>query len=699
MNIQSIISSIPIGQWIICISLGLIYAAGLYVWKDKDNSFSANIKKLLFACRFVLVALLYLFLFSPLIKSIQREVEKPILVVAYDNSQSIISQKDSAYYKQDYIQQFNNLVATLGDKYDVKQLVFSDKVADKSDAILYTGKETNLSNLFTEIESRYEGRAVKGIVLSTDGIVNKGANPLYTNFVKQGTPIYSIALGDSVAQKDVFIKLATHNDITYLNNKFLVEVEVAASKTAGQKVELAVYNGNAKEYSTVIEITSDDFYKNVSIELIAKRTGIQQYRVELTKLKDEVNVVNNRYDFFVDVIDSRDKILIVAATPHPDIAAIHAALSSKESYDVKVVLQNDLQSIAWKDYSLLILHQLPYTNATVNQQLKQAIDKFKLSVCYVIGQQTNLSDFAQFNQSLFIQTGKNVTEAEPLLNETFSLFTLTDDEKKAIQDWPPLSVPFGNYTASTNAQVFSYQKINNIATKYPQIVFAQREGIKSTVIVGEGLWKWKLADYKKNGSNDVFTNFIAKIAQYLALRDNKSLLRVNAKKIFLENESIVLNAELYNESYELDNRAEVKLVLQNEAGKKFNYTFSKTNNTYVSNLGSLPAGKYMYEASSSMAGKSVFAKGSFVVQPLVLELANLTADHSLLRSLATATQGKVFQKTEIEKLSNELAQKEVKSISYAHKHFDELISLKWMLVLIIALLSIEWITRKRNGSY
>jgi hypothetical protein len=37
--------------------------------------------------------------------------------------------------------------------------------------------------------------------------------------------------------------------------------------------------------------------------------------------------------------------------------------------------------------------------------------------------------------------------------------------------------------------------------------------------------------------------------------------------------------------------------------------------------------------------------------------------------------------------------------SYAHASFSDLIGVKWLFFIILALLTVEWVVRRRNGSY
>ena len=87
------------------------------------------------------------------------------------------------------------------------------------------GESTDISNLLDEVELKYSDRNLLAfIVVSSDGLYNKGSNPLYHKFSKS-VPIYSI-IGDTSIFKDVSISNVLHNEISFLDNISPIEVQI-----------------------------------------------------------------------------------------------------------------------------------------------------------------------------------------------------------------------------------------------------------------------------------------------------------------------------------------------------------------------------------------------------------------------------------------------------------------------------------------
>ena len=85
---------------------------------------------------------------------------------------------------------------------------------------------------------------------------------------------------------------------------------------------------------------------------------------------------------------------------------------------------------------------------------------------------------------------------------------------------------------------------------------------------------------------------------------------------------------------------------------------------------------------------------------MLAESINTTADHQILYNLAHKHGGEMLNSNEWDKLYKLLEKREdIKTVSYSEKKLLDIINLKWVFFLLIALLAAEWIMRKRNGAY
>jgi hypothetical protein len=325
----------------------------------------------------------------------------------------------------------------------------------------------------------------------------------------------------------------------------------------------------------------------------------------------------------------------------------------------------------------------------------------KIPVLFILGKQSNIVAFDQQKTGLAIEgTNDNYNEALPAINPDFVLFEVSDETRQALAYFPPLITPFGQYKITPSANVMLFQQIGRIVTQMPLFLFNESQDSKIGVIPGEGLWRWRMMDYAHNDNHKAFNEIILKTIQYLSLKEDRGFFRVTGKNRYLENEMIEFNAEVYTKNYELINTPEVGMVITNDKDEKFPFVFGRTPDAYYLNAGNLPVGNYTYHAQVKV-GNDVYEKtGQFPVEALNVEKINTVANHNLLYTLAKNHDGELFFPGQMDQIKQRLRErKDIRTIIYSQKRYNELNNLLWILFLIIGMLSVEWFIRKFKGSY
>ncbi|HRP59401.1 MAG TPA: hypothetical protein PK833_03825 [Vicingus sp.] len=683
----------PIWLVTVCLLLGFFYAYFLYKKDARFDEVKPLIKKTMFGARFVLIALLSFLLLSPFIQTLFNKTEKPIIIFAQDNSASILMNKDSAFYTTTYQTKIDDFINKLAENFQVRKFTFGEELKDEK-TIDFSEKITNLSAVFEQIESKFYNQNVGAVILASDGIYNQGVNPVYQTNSSMYS-VYSLALGDTAVKRDVVLKEVNHNKITFLKNQFPFEVFGLAKKAKGQKTRLKITHNNTILYSKDYLIENDNYSISETILLDAKPVRTQQYRIELQSIDGETTLSNNVKEVFVEVLDGRQRVLILAHAPHPDIKALKQSIESNENYLVTNQLINEFDGNT-KPYSLVILHQVAENNVAL-----KSIAESSLSAWYIVGAQSNESVFNQINLGIKVNKSRGVfNDILPKVDTQFPLFTLSDQTQNTIKNFPPLLGFFGEYELKNNGYQLLNQKIGSVETNNPLFVFFQQNDKKNAVLFGEGIWKWRMQEFLMNKNNDATNELINKAVQFLSVKDDKSKFRIIYDNSYHENEELIIKAELYNDSYELINDPEVKLTVENSENKKFNFLFNKTTKAYFLNAGLLPPGAYQFVAETVYGEKKYTQKGKFQVLPLVLEANNTTADFQVLSNIAQKHGGKMFLPSQLDELAAEIEQnKNISSIIYEEQSIKDLINLKWIFFILLILLTLEWFLRKQQGAY
>jgi hypothetical protein len=697
MNHELLLTSLTWGDvsgwWTpFCLLLGVLYAWVLY--RNPVNLGNKS-RWLLAVLRAVAIFIIAFLLVAPMVKSVTYQPQKPLVLIAQDNSSSISAFKPKGFNAAQFNKQLAGLQQSLGNDYEVREFNF-DQELHQGLSTQYQGKQTNIASALHQLNERFVNQNIGALILATDGLYNQGTDPQYEarNFK---TSIYTIALGDTIPRRDLLIGNVNYNKTAFLGNDFMLEVLAEAYQSEGESLRLSISQDGRTVYSQNIPVTSNAFRKVIPVKLNADKKGIHQFTVKLAPVSNELSVQNNNETVYIEVLDARQKILLAYGSPHPDISVIKQLVERNKNYELKAVQTDKLSTIKLSDYGLIILYQITSAN---NPGLKSFVAQSKVPLWYIAGAQTDLANFNQEQSTIRIIAGRTDVQEEFAVPVTdFSLFTLTDSAQNKISRFPPLLAPFGNYGSDAGASVLLKQKIGSVSTTFPLLAFNETDGRRTATMAGERLWRWNLAEYQSYGNHSAMEELFSQSIQYLTANTNHQRFRVySAKTVFDEGENILLNAELYNDALQLVNTPDVNNTLNNGSGKTYSYLFSRTGQSYQLNAGALPVGNYNYTAGSRL-GKQLFsAKGQFTIKPLNLESRQSTANHRLLYSLSRQSGGQMLQPSQLNQLANLIRKNEnVKTIVYDDQRYSDLIDSKWVFVLIMALLSTEWFLRKREG--
>ncbi len=676
----------------LCLLLGAVYAFVLYQPKP---SWSKNVNYLLAFLRGALVSIIAFLLLNPLIRSVQTIIDKPKAVIAIDNSASMKG------YGEKAITQLSDLKTTLekeGMEVDIKTLD-NDNI-DETAQIKFNQKNTNLSELLSQIKNNYESRNLTDVVLLTDGISNQGLAPTFGNYTFR---VHAIGVGDTLPKRDVSIRTITANKIAYMGNQFPIVADISANGFAGKAVGVSLKQNAAVVNRQIIVFKQNDDFQQVRFQTSSSQKGIQHYTIEVEPLAGEFTTQNNRRDVYIDIIDGKEKILLLALAPHPDLKAIRSIIEKNVNYelDIKIFgLNPSANSFSETKYDLIILHQLPDYFNTGGDILKKIMQRDKAPVLYILGNQSSAQAVSNLNSAVNINANPGqIDHVTGRFNPNFKLLNLDADQLNIIEKLPPLSVPFGEYKPLPGSEVAIYQNIDNLKTDRPLLILNTSNEQKSAVLAGEGLWQWRMEEYALTDKQTAVDELLMKIIQLISIKDDKRKFRVYPlNSAYDTGEKISLETELYNDIYEKVYDKNIRLDLTDERGKTKTYSYTNTKDTRFE-LSGLPEGAYQFKATTNLNNKVEDVSGRFIVRDLQLETLNLKADFGMLRQLSKQTGGQFLTADKMEDLKNYLSKNKAPDRLDSSEDLSELIKNKWLFFLLLVLATAEWVIRKWQGSY
>ena len=436
-------------MWLILLALaiGLVYASLLYLFSKK---YSKALTVLLFSLRTIVVATVVMLFINPYIKQKTYNIEKPIIIIAQDKSESMV----------EYPQSVDSVEHALEKRYDVNYYVFGDQY-------------TNISNALTTISRQFYKKNVGAVVLVSDGIVNQGVNP-ELNIENYPFPIYSVTLGDTVSYPSMTITEVKYNKTVQANMLFPLRVTANAFSFKGEEMNVIVkMDGNEVE-NVMVPVTSNRFSKTFDFNIDSGNEGTKQIEIIVGQSKKRI---------FVTVTDKKYRVLCIAKAPHPDIAAIKSALDDHFEFDVKY--DGNIDGIG--NYDLVILHQ--YDDKTFQGTSLQ------IPTLEIIGSNTDFEAFNQSQKIVSINRGAANTnlDVRGRFNNAFGLFTISSDIKNELKSYPPLALPHCEIAFNGHHDDALLMNVMDIETPNPLLAFSNdTDGNKHAFLFGTGCWRCKL---------------------------------------------------------------------------------------------------------------------------------------------------------------------------------------------------------------
>lgn len=682
--------------WLIPItffSLGLTFL--IYQNQNWVKELKINQRLTLRVLRFSSLFLILFLLLGIILQATNYREEKPIFISLVDNSSSMLNYKDSSIIKVQIENFKKELNEKFKDRFELIELNVGTIVSN--DSLKFNENTSALELGFEKINVDYYNRNIGGIAFISDGNYNVGANPSYAAEKISLTPIFTLTVGDIIPKKDHFIKHITANDIAFLNNEFPVEVDVEAFKIGKRNANISIYKNGKKIASQVLKYESGKYdFTEANFILKADNIGFQTYTVKLEAIGGEYTLKNNQRSFYVEVIDSRNKVLLLSGAPHPDISALKSVLDEYEGSEVITSLYSEWDK-SLDGVDLIIWHE-PGIN--FDQNTLQLIKQKNIPIFFIIGPNTTSGTISKLNIGITVAAGNQTDENQAVINKSFSAFELSDKTVEAIDFFPPLTCKFGTISINGNNEVLLNQRIGSITKKEPLLFFLNQNNPKSGVLYGEGLWRWRINDYLRNSNQDAFNEFFSKITNYLLVKQQGAGLRIEFPNRFTIDEEVLVNASFYNSSLEPITTPKISIEVTDQKGKKYKSQFGLVGKSYKLALGKLKSGNYSWSAKTTFNGRFYSKKGNFLVEDIQIEKTESNANQGVMKQLSKQSNGKFYLLKDFKKTIDDISnRKDITSISYAETSFDDLIEYIVIFILIFMLLSGEWFLRRWYGSY
>ena len=670
-----------------------------YLFYRKETWLHNKSKKLwytLFSLRALSLGVIAVLLLGLLLEQSDFETERPVILTLIDRSSSMNNYKKSDKIESQIKAYQSILKEKLAGRFELQTWSFGTnlQVADKG----FTSAQTNMELPFEQAANQFLNRNLGAVVLISDGNYNMGGHPMYNAAYLPLTAVYSLAVGDTAVKKDLLVANVAHNELAFLNNNFTLEVDIEAQRFSSKNIQVHLYEDGKKIASQKVKLPATrSSQTTLQFEAKAKKPGIHEYKLVIDRFKGEFSYQNNSRTVYIEVLDSRSKILLYSHAPHPDVAALQQALAGNKNYEVVVKHTDQLKDLKWSSFDLVVWHN---PGKGFYEQYLNELRSKQIPVWYILGSQTDEQIATKLNTGLQLTLKTQLEEIQATPNKGFGLYQPNSEWLSLTDALPPLTKRFGEVKANAGTQVFFTQRIGNLQKGTPLLTFSDRNQQRNACLLGEGLWRWRMVNYVKKQNHEAFDAFVGEICAYLMVKKEGSGLRIQAPKKLSTSENCILNATFYNEALQAITSPKINWELDYEHKKIRKGNFATKGAFYQQQLGKLKPGRYYWKASTVHNQKKYVKTGAFIVEDINLEQLESSARHTTLYQLANQTDAKVLAIKDYNKLISLLDKKEDLVALRTETHqFDPLLDYLLLFFVLIGLLIAEWFLRRYHGSY
>ena len=696
--------------YVLLFALLLVYC--VYIYKYTIPPIPQKKKVLFIALRTLIIGVILLLAFEPILAFVRNYAIKPVNYVFIDDSKSM---QRGAYKadKREIIQQFTTELQNGVSGGEWEYYSFGENIRKISpDSILqlsYREPVTNYGKIFDGLTK--DDRPIASVTILSDGVITEGSSPV-NSAERIGAPVFSVCLGDTSKQPDIAIEDIKFSDHLYAGVESSIRVSILSeSYNANTVVKLYEEGKVVQEKPVQIQEGSNQ----ITFNYTPKQSGEKKMSVLAMPLQGEKNKENNAKVFFLKILNSKLKVLLVTGSLSSDFTFIKQALTADTNIAVKSIIEigtnKYLSQYSTKDLdSSAVYFFVDYPSQSAGSQLfdmlAQRIRDRHKSLFILCGNNTYLPLLKKLESELPVFIAKQnpgSLEVQPYIDGgqmKHPLVQAVVSEGAAnFEDQPPVPRPNFDVTPKAESEVLIKAKLKNERTDIPLLVSRNIGSHRSAIMFASELWHWRLQ--KKSGAESIYNGFFNDVNKWLCASSERERFVCNpTKRVYSNGERVEFVAELYDESFNPDNEEEISVDVWANSVRNGLTLNSIGNGLYDGYFEAPVSGDYSFSAKVT-AGKESFKKtGRFSVGEYEVEYAKTGADMQTLQELASATNGKCYFNQEYKPYFDIIKKLQSKGVKEVSKRSEIVLwNNYWMLVILIALFALEWFLRKREGMF
>jgi hypothetical protein len=239
-----------------------------------------------------------------------------------------------------------------------------ESAAAKIGALEAAGTQTRLGDGVRQVLTELRGAPPSAIVLFSDGQTTEGEGLAKAAELagRKGVPLYTIGLGSPEPARDLELTELLVDDVVFVDDAVRFQAKLSARGFKGEKIKVRLKErepGSSdpkadKELATKeVEAPRDGQPERIELVHRPKETGERTFIVEVEPRPLELQTDNNRIERLVTVRKEKLKVLYLESEPRYEFRYLKNYLERDESIDLNVVLLSSDPEYSEQDRSAL----------------------------------------------------------------------------------------------------------------------------------------------------------------------------------------------------------------------------------------------------------------------------------------------------------------------------------------------------------
>jgi len=748
------IESVWLRVLVLCLAISALY----FSWRGIKALPLWNKQTVLFALRFLMVALFVMLLLQPQIE--QKEVLKlkNKVVCLIDNSESMtLKGGDTRITRFQLVKNFfhdnASFVKELENNFDVDYVSFSDTIKeithdDIEKGIVPDGANTDIAQTLKLLKKRYEGKSVRGYLVFSDGAdttelpSSLDKYEIISNLVKDlSTPFFTFSPGGNMDARDIAISKVSYDSFTFVRSPWRADVVIKIHGYKDLRLPVTLKQGNDIISSKILD-TGNESELHIDLAFTPLSTGTFLYSVSVPVQPHEAISENNQVSFLVKVVRDKIRIMHVCGRPSWDERFLRRILKNDPNIDLIsfFILRTptDVSDARSDEMSLI-----PFP---VDELFTQALDSFDLVIFQNFDYRpydtaffrfshylTNLKRFVteqgggfimvggdiSFSQGGYdgtpldeilpvsLNAGKDTTDTTRLkavlthdgLRHPVTALDVNSDRNAAI--WKSLPELDGcNVTSEIKPDSLS---LSIYPTKgNPPLISVREAGRgRCMAITTDSLWRWGFLSPGKGGSNRHYIKFWQNSIKWLIKDPALNPIRVIVNKdTFLPNEEVPVRIDAVGGNYQPLEGVQLDINITNEFSGKSIYSakgVTGSDGQYRFVVRQNTEGYYIIKVAGKKENDEIGQDYAiFTVALKNKEFKDTSIRRDILARMAEVSGGKYFE-LPAKNMGEKFSIENPVIVKLVGKRQISLWDNGYILMLILAVVSAEWWIRKRSG--